>query len=404
MAYDRPATEADIARAQWDMFARQPEFVQRALSSVPRDSDAYNQALWALRGQETDPQSQVLQVGTDGQRQLFTRERSPSQVGMASLPGMSTNMQLTALRALGVPEEALAGLAPQRPARATRSGPDPNAPLYNVGSVNGKAVMAPTAGNYQNVLALRASLGLGDSTDLGLEEFNAASSAASRAQAQQTERERRLRRQEKHNDRQAEHTNAVDLERVKLGLKPGDTGRKELEQTHRDRVEQWRKDQIRSQQLAQMVAGLPDVDQETGTAKMVTDAQGNLVTVSSLRAQAAALNYQQPRYADTLLEIGTPDSMAELGRVGKGNLEPESQATSPEAQRQAWSELSPEDRQRLQRNPEQKKKWQRDPGSLGAAKKADRESTFARLTPERRAAYNSWTQEQREAYWRGLGL
>lgn len=44
------------------------------------------------------------------------------------------------------------------------------------------------------------------------------------------------------------------------------------------------------------------------------------------------------------------------------------------------------------------------PATAPAKSKAGRESAFAGLTPERRKIYNSWSPQQKEAYWQSVGL
>lgn len=292
------------------------------LAGLHPDSPAYGRLMTrlmnnenSLRGMGYDPyrNAQVSQVAA----------QNAVADEMAITRGPDFNPYLRAAgRALGMNVPEPRRVPVQRSAPAGSGGS-----AITTGMVNGERRYVPKAGHYTTgeFQEQMAAVSPEDSTYgvsvEGVRDYQKQQAAALGAE---NERKRRLGRLEKFNDEQNAHQRAMQLEGLKNApemLKAGQEGSKDAGTFHRERLEKWNTDQVKANQLLGMVEGMPDVDPETGTPNRLMDERGNMVPVAALRAQARALNYPKPTYEDSLVMLGTPGSMAELSRLGKGQLE-----------------------------------------------------------------------------------
>lgn len=320
MAYSREVGADLVRAAEFQNYARQPEPVRRALRSVPRDSDAYQNAMWALRGAEDELSGR------------FAGQRLQQEVMQRAAPSFSPTIQGSLLQALGAdPAMVEQARSAPRSMRTNMPAAAPAAEPYNVGYVNGKAVMAPTPGNYGRVLGMRGRAGVGgDTADLGLADYQAAQdrfagqgltnddmdfgqlARAAQAQANAQAQAAQKARQQKLDDEALAHRRAVELEGVR-GKAPV-TANEDARKFHGERLKQHQKDQAEAGRLEMLTRGkTPD--------ELIDIGGGNYQSAGSVRAQAAGLRYKAPTYEDSLRQYGTPEANQEAEQLQSQGLQ-----------------------------------------------------------------------------------
>lgn len=254
-----------------------------------------------------------------------------------------------------------------QPARSSRQ---PSRQIWNAGTVNGQTVMAPTPGNYDEVLAQRRRVGLNDPTNLDLGEYQRRQdemagtgianedmnyqqrAKAGRVQAEAAARAAQAERAQKALDAEIEHQRSIEIERTKAGSK-ADPREQAMNSFHAEQVKFWQEDQQKAAELEQLAASARN--------GFVLTRDGGKIPVSVIQAQVASLRRPRPTYTESLEAYGTPEGLARAEELRGGP-----QAEDPQA------------------------------------KMVKQQQVFSTLSPEERQVYQGLSQEQRDAYWSRL--
>lgn len=379
--YGRPASEADIAKAQFYNFLKAPPALQQQMQRFNHNTDAYRQlqnaqasaqqdlldrsnTFGAVRQVGTNPQENpgLSPIATDG----MTRNFGPTSPGRLDpnellsatvnrLPASNPLMQL-------LTPEGESAARQRRMARAAEAG-SRNAgagPAGSWGTINGQRTFVPTAGNYttgryqaelgemspelaaqgtygpsyeqvQNTGLARQYAAAGQPIPANLQGASASITTAGNIRRQQIADERTFQK---------------DLERIKHPVGKGGSNtpktplefRRDLFNGFRTQVETWRADQRTAEKLEASInaavrgaAGREGVDPML--LKVRVGYQGGKpeeITVGEAKERLADLRRAQPTREQYAADLGVDPSWLDLSQMDPGAT-PAAPAPTPTA-------------------------------------------------------------------------